>query len=143
MTKHTAGLLGSLTDEALRSMTDAQLATKAAALEADGDEISTADEADLNLIWREQERRENAPEQPLGWFFVTIESSTMTRVVLVQAAAGADVEDTLKRHGFEALTPIPGTKIVSRCAIKWEPLSAMQFGMLATSSITVIPAVRS
>jgi hypothetical protein len=134
MTKHTAGLLGSLTDEALRAMTDAQLAAKAAALEADGDEISTADEADLMLVYREQERRDERAAQPATWFLATARPARTNggaQAFLIQARAGAEVEDALRTYGIDG----------PAWTVQWEPVADLRYGVVDLARLTVIPAV--
>lgn len=143
MTKHTAGILGSLTPAALRALTDAELDAKVTALEAtsDGDGfLSTADEADLTLLHREQARREDVAAQPPTWFLATIRyrvvpGSMITPInnpvlVLVEARDGAAVEEVLRRHGYER----------PDASVSWLPLADAPSESHG-SPLVVIPAV--
>lgn len=143
MTKHTAGILGSLTAETLRRMTDAELDAKGAALENagldDGGFLSVADEADLCLIHREQARRDEVPEPPAGgltWFLVTCRSRTGNQgavVLLVEARAGAQVEEEIKRHGLDGMTH----------DISWAPLGDCVYGTSdQVASLIVVPFIQ-
>lgn len=138
MTKREAGILGSLTAEELRGWTNEALAAKAAAIEAtdDGDGfMSTADEADLLLINREQERRDNAPQLPASWFLVTARShkTLIAVILLVQARAGAEVEQELTRHGIDHTSH----------QIDWSPLNDCRYGKTGQiAELVVVPEVR-
>lgn len=143
MTKQTAGILGSLTPAALRALTDAELDAKVAALEdtSDGDGyISTADEADLTLLHREQARRDEVPEPPpadgLTWFLVTCRSRTGNQgavVLLVEARAGAQVEEEIARHGLDGMTH----------DISWAPLGDCVYGKSdPVASLIVVPFIQ-
>lgn len=129
MTKQTAGILGSLTEDMLRRLTDAELDAKATAIEDMADDdgfLSLGDEADLCLINREQARREDAAAQPPQWFLVEVGYD----VLLVQARSGADIEDVLKREGYS-----------DRARTSWQPLADCTYGVLTATTLKVIPAV--
>lgn len=134
MTKHTAGILGSLTAEALRAMTDAELDAKATAIEdtSDGDGfMSTADEADLCLINREQARREDeAAAAPVarGWYLATTRKTLDAPIVraLIQARDGAEVEHVIKSWELDGVL------------VRWEPLADLVYGR-AEGELVVLP----
>lgn len=147
MTKQTAGLLGSLDEATLRAMTTAQLQAKADAIEATRDdetgEVSMADEADLLLVNRELERRDGeawAPEPaPLVWFLATAKprrvfgAEDVAQAFLVQATAGAAVEDALKTYGIDS----------PEWVVSWDAVDNLAYGVVDLGRLTVIPAVRS
>lgn len=145
MTKHTAGLLGSLTEETLRAATTVWLQRKLDTLEAGIDAdgyTSTADEADMLLLNKELERRDNEPEPPAGsaargWYLATCRLNRKplpsddwrghdSVLVLVQAKDGAEVEDTLRRHQLDTGD------------VSWEPLDGLRYGVLV-GELRVIP----
>lgn len=131
MTKHTAGILGSLTAADLRAMTDAELEAKATAIEntSDGDGfISTADEADLCLINREQARREEACATERGWYLATTRRTLDAPIVraLIQARDGAEVEHVIKAWELDGVL------------VKWEPLDGLNYGRF-DGELVVLP----
>jgi hypothetical protein len=139
MTKHTAGILGSLTEGVLRCMTGAELKRKADAIEATDDGgMSVADEADLLLINKELERRDAVQAEPPTWFLATCRDQSFghyagAQVFLVQAKAGAAVEDALRTYGIDA----------PNWTVQWEPLADLRYGIVETSRLTVIPYVQA
>jgi hypothetical protein len=131
MTKHTAGILGSLTEGVLRCMTGAELKRKADAIEA-------TDDADLLLINKELERRDAVQAEPPTWFLATCRDQSFghyagAQVFLVQAKAGAAVEDALRTYGIDA----------PNWTVQWEPLADLRYGIVETSRLTVIPYVQA
>ena len=145
MTSKLAGLLGSLSAELLATYTLAQLQALADRLEDSADDngfMTLGDEADLLLVNKEMERRDEEPtpepDGPApaagGWYLATCRprsysSSTLMHgpvMALIQAKDGAEVEDTLRRHDLDG------------GEVSWEPLDGLRYGVLL-GELRVIP----
>ena len=142
MTNHEAGLLGSLTEAAVRAMTSAELDRRATNLENSSEDgfLSVADEADLCLLNKAMERRDNepdpAPPAGRGWFLATVRPRSAYAsgqfaaagpvMVLLQAKDGAEVEDVLRRHDLDSGD------------VQWEPLDGLRYGIIL-GELRVIP----
>jgi hypothetical protein len=79
---------------------------------------------------RKARTRKIEPPPTAGWFLATVRpmNSNVSAVVLVQARAGADVEDALRRWGFDA----------AGNAIAWQPLGDVKTP-IASDRVVVIP----
>ena len=74
----------------------------------------------------------NTTTAPLTWFLVTVDRThgNFAHVLLVQGRSGADVEDALKRHGYDQ----PGA------SIGWTPLDLAGARTIMATTVLVIPA---